>query len=207
MILLRYNEQPIPDWNYGLTINGVVSVLAGIAKASMILPVAESISQLKWHWFSTGKPRPVIDFEHLDTASRGPWGCLMMLCRPRQWSVVSLGAFITVTALMMEPSLQFIPSYPSRLTTGGHALIPTATLYKDVNYGTTVDPYSYGSTKGKFVDGFLIMASDSSQTPIPSALQLKTLCIKSSTAWRTIQVRLLDQHASRVTVRGPRSPP
>lgn len=71
-ILLECDGKQTPQWNYGLTINGVISVLAGIAKASMILPIAESISQLKWHWFWRGRMRPAMDFEYFDVASRGP---------------------------------------------------------------------------------------------------------------------------------------
>lgn len=128
ILLLRYDGKPLPAWDYGLTINGVISVLAGIAKASMILPVAECISQLKWHWFWKGPSRPIMDFEYLDTASRGPWGCFMLLSRPRQWGMVSVGALITVIALAMEPSLQFIPSFPSRMTAEGTASVSRAVL-------------------------------------------------------------------------------
>lgn len=136
VILLRYDGQPLPKWKFGLTINGVISVLAGIAKASMILFVAESISQLKWHWFWRGRSRPVMDFEYFDIASRGPWGCFVLLCRPRQWGVATIGAAITVLALLMEPSLQFIPSYPSRMTAAGsHAAVNRTMRYEDVVHG------------------------------------------------------------------------
>lgn len=42
-------------------------VLAGVAKASVILPIAEAISQLKWCWF-WGRQRSVVDFEIFDGA-------------------------------------------------------------------------------------------------------------------------------------------
>ena len=129
-VLLRYDGKPLPRWDYGLTINGVISVLAVIAKASMILPIAEAISQLKWHWYWKHR-RPVLDFQFLDAASRGPWGCLMLLCRPRQWNVASIGALITVGALLMEPSLQLIPSYYSRLSKSGTSSVARSVYYKD----------------------------------------------------------------------------
>lgn len=68
VILAHYDGKPMPTWAYGLTINGVVSVLAGIAKASVILPVAEAISQLKWCWFWE-RQKTVADFELFDAAS------------------------------------------------------------------------------------------------------------------------------------------
>lgn len=67
IILAHYNGKSVPTWVYGLTINGVVSILAGIAKASIILPIAEAISQLKWCWF-WGRERSVVDFEVFDSA-------------------------------------------------------------------------------------------------------------------------------------------
>lgn len=139
IILLRYDGKQLPDWQYGLTINGVISVLSGIAKASMILPVAESISQLKWHWYWNGRSRPVIDFEYFDIASRGPWGCLILLCRPRQWSVATIGAAVTVLALLMEPSLQFIPTYPMHSVVTSTASVSRSTYYNDVFVGESPD--------------------------------------------------------------------
>jgi hypothetical protein len=131
VILLRYDNKPLPAWNYGLTINGVISVLAVVAKAAMILPIAEGISQLKWNWYWKYS-RPVMDFQFFDAASRGPWGCLMLLLlRPKQWSIASIGALLTVLALLMEPSLQLIPSNSDGLAEVGTSLLPRSTYYKD----------------------------------------------------------------------------
>ena len=162
-ILLRYDNQPLPSWSFGLTINGVISVLAVIAKASMILPIAEAISQLKWHWYWRHH-RPILDFQYLDAASRGPWGCLMLLCRPRQWSVSSIGALITVAALLMEPSLQLIPSYYAHPAKSGSALIPRSVYYKDyfAHYGsntsTALEQGESISTVADLVDGFNVFS-------------------------------------------------
>ena len=109
VLMLQYDNKPLPEWNYGLTFNGVISVLAVIAKSSLILPIAEAISQLKWNWYWKSR-RPVLDFHFLDGASRGPWGCLMLLCRPTQWSLASVGAIATIGTLLMEPSLQLMPT-------------------------------------------------------------------------------------------------
>lgn len=149
IILLRYDDRPLPTWSFGLTINGVISVLAGVAKASMILPVAECISQLKWYWFWNGSPRPLIDFQFLDAASRGPWGCLLLLFRPRQWSTSSVGAMITVAALLMEPSLQFIPSYPSRMVGKSSASLQRSIDFKDYTVENAINSYMRNETSSK----------------------------------------------------------
>lgn len=46
------------------------------------LPAAEGISQLKWYWFN--EPQPLIDLDRFDTASRGPWGSLLLLFHTRK---------------------------------------------------------------------------------------------------------------------------
>lgn len=159
IILLRYDDRPLPNWGFGLTINGVISVLAGIAKASMILPVAECISQLKWHWFWNASARPLMDFQFFDAASRGPWGCLVLLFRPRQWSTSSVGAMITVAALLMEPSLQFIPSYPSRLVVKENASLERSLEFKDYTTTTAINSYMLNETSSKLRNLIIITTS------------------------------------------------
>lgn len=48
VILSKVNGSPLEDWDEPVSLNAVVSVLSTAGKASMILPVAECISQLKW---------------------------------------------------------------------------------------------------------------------------------------------------------------
>jgi hypothetical protein len=48
IILARYDDKPLPQMGW-LNLNGIVSTLAGISKAALILPISEAISQLKWH--------------------------------------------------------------------------------------------------------------------------------------------------------------
>ena len=149
VILLEYDNKPLPTWNYGLTINGVISILAVVAKASMILPIAEAISQLKWHWY-WGRQRPIMDFQVFDAASRGPWGCVQMLCRPKQISLATIGAFLTLATLFMEPSLQLIPTYVPRLVASGGASVPRSFFYKDRFSGLVVDSTHHSETDRKY---------------------------------------------------------
>ncbi|KAK1813629.1 polynucleotide adenylyltransferase [Friedmanniomyces endolithicus] len=122
VLLSHYDGKPLPNWKYGLTMNGVISILAVVTKASMMLPVAETLSQLKWCWFWKTH-RPVCDFESFDGASRGPWGSLMMLLNVPLWSLGTLGAGLTVAAMFVEPALQQLPAYPSlSVTVGGSGL-------------------------------------------------------------------------------------
>lgn len=169
IILARFNQKPLPDLGF-LTINGIIGTLAGIAKAALILPTTEAISQLKWLWFwNQTKPKPIVDFQIYDSASRGPWGSLCLLAQPRLMHYASLGAFITIIALAMEPSLQLIPSYTARLTPqlDQEATIPTSHYYSQVQHnmqaGDTTAPSGF---QGAFYAG--LYGSGSNQTIVPS---------------------------------------
>lgn len=146
--MLKYDNKPLPTWSYGLTINGVISILAVVAKASMILPIAEAISQLKWHWY-WGRPRPIMDFQVFDAASRGPWGCIQLLCRPKQVSLATVGAFLTLATLFMEPSLQLIPAYVPRLVESGRSSVPRSFFYEDRENAPRSSPVSPGGSYRK----------------------------------------------------------
>jgi hypothetical protein len=81
-VLLYYNGRPLPAWKLGLTLNSFISILSGFAKASLLLPTAEALGQLKWNWFSK-KPRQMMDFEIIDGASRGPLGSMVLLANTK----------------------------------------------------------------------------------------------------------------------------
>jgi hypothetical protein len=81
-VLLHYNGRPLPAWKLGLTLNSFISILSGFAKASLLLPTAEALGQLKWNWFSK-KPRQMMDFEIIDSASRGPLGSMVLLANTK----------------------------------------------------------------------------------------------------------------------------
>ncbi|GIZ44344.1 hypothetical protein CKM354_000754400 [Cercospora kikuchii] len=134
VLLANLNNKPLPNMGF-LTLNGIVSTLAGISKAALILPISEAISQLKWQWFwNVDRPRPISDFQIYDSASRGPWGSLCLLARPRLAHLSSLGAILTVVALAIEPFFQLVPSYPVRMmpTAGGLATVPVASLFTQI---------------------------------------------------------------------------
>ncbi|UJO13498.1 uncharacterized protein CLAFUR5_03523 [Fulvia fulva] len=151
-ILSIFNGKPVPDWSYGLTVNGLVSILAGIAKASIVLPTAEAISQLKWYWF-WNQQRPVVDFERYDSASRGPWGSLVLRCYPRLWNIVSLGAGLTIAAIAAEPSLQQIPILSlSTVATGNASVSRIISITGHENDGAS-NPILNMSMKGAVYSG------------------------------------------------------
>ncbi|KAF4439717.1 hypothetical protein FACUT_3933 [Fusarium acutatum] len=50
--------------------------------ASMVIPVSEGLSQLKWNAFARSQ-RPLDDLKTFDQASRGPFGSLLLLSKTR----------------------------------------------------------------------------------------------------------------------------
>jgi hypothetical protein len=80
--LLRYYDQkPIFEW-HGLTLNTIVSTVSTISKTLLMFSVSAGISQWKYIAFSKNK-RKLIEFERLDSASRGPQGSLALLWTTR----------------------------------------------------------------------------------------------------------------------------
>lgn len=76
-LLLGYDGKPIFTW-HGVTLNSIVSLLSTASKAALLFAVAELISQWKWILF-TDHARPLMDFERIDSASRGLLGSLRVM--------------------------------------------------------------------------------------------------------------------------------
>lgn len=83
VIILRvYDQKRLPQWPLSITINTAISVFATISQMTMLEPVTESISQLKWIWF-TKRAQQLSDFDAFDQASRGAWGSLLFIAKLR----------------------------------------------------------------------------------------------------------------------------
>ena len=144
--LIAYDGKPPPSWEH-LTLNSLVSWISGASHAGLILAISESIGQLKWRWFwGENSSHPMRDFQDLDSASRGLIGSISILLRPSMWSVGmqsskaslpvltkscrsfhSFGAVLMILALAFEPTLQNLPSYPSKLANVSN-LVETASV-------------------------------------------------------------------------------
>jgi len=81
-VLWFLDGKQLPAWKLGITLNGFISVFSNLARVSLILPTAEALGQLKWNWFRK-ESKTMLDFEILDSASRGPWGAFALLLRTR----------------------------------------------------------------------------------------------------------------------------
>ncbi|KAI1775622.1 hypothetical protein F4818DRAFT_457840 [Hypoxylon cercidicola] len=117
-LLTKMDGLPLQSWWLPIEPNSLVAALTTIAKASMLVPAASCIGQLKWRHFMT-QPRRLIDLQLFDDASRGPWGSAVLL-----WSLcfrtrvlVTFGfALITIIALGIDTSAQQVLTFPLRET-------------------------------------------------------------------------------------------
>jgi len=80
IVLRHYDDSKIPHWKFGLTLNALISLLAGLTRSSLLIPTYQALGQLKWNWFRV-EPRLMADFERFDSASRGPLGSIILLFR------------------------------------------------------------------------------------------------------------------------------
>ncbi|KAI9721228.1 MAG: hypothetical protein M1812_002389 [Candelaria pacifica] len=121
--LYAYNGRQLPDWPSGITLNALIALLSAVLRAAMLVPVVEGLSQLKWVWYR--QEHSLQDFGNFDAASRGPWGAARMLFLLRRSHLASLGAFITIAALAMDPFAQQVIRYaPAPRVVSDHVSLP-----------------------------------------------------------------------------------
>jgi len=90
-VLWYYNDKPQAQWQYShVTLNGVVSFLATVARTGLMVPVSAAIGQRKWLRYLPGRNRKqrsrrLQDFEAFDDASRGSLGSLKLMWAVRFW--------------------------------------------------------------------------------------------------------------------------
>lgn len=113
-MLFKFDQQTLPDWPLGITLNSFLAFFTTCIKAAFMVPVSVAISQAQWNWFNRAKPQPLYDFHVIDQASRGPWGSLVLLWRFRFRHIVAWGALLVAISASTSPVTQLAIDYPSR---------------------------------------------------------------------------------------------
>ncbi|KAI0967336.1 hypothetical protein F4678DRAFT_465584 [Xylaria arbuscula] len=111
VILKIYNRKEVPQFAYGITLNAIISILATFSKSSLLVAVAASISQFKWHWYRSSDGKRLFDMQLFDDASRGPLGAIQILARVSRWPFASVGAIVFVLVPAFDPFVQQVISY------------------------------------------------------------------------------------------------
>ncbi|OAL44010.1 hypothetical protein IQ07DRAFT_636453 [Pyrenochaeta sp. DS3sAY3a] len=137
VILRVYDGRSLPEWPYNISLNTLISLLSTFMVMSLIVPISAGLSQCKWLWFvdtergrgKTKGARYLADFGAFDMASRGPWGCLLLLKTAWNSPLAVLGIVVTVCSLAIQPMIQQSVTYPIRNTAIGEATVARATNY------------------------------------------------------------------------------
>jgi hypothetical protein len=112
-ILAMMHDSRLSKWKAPFSVTATVSALITVSKSTLLLVVASCISQRKWKYFQ--KPRPLLDFDTFDGASRGPLGAVELLFGKAIYAkTAALGAFITTIALAWDPSAQLLIEFETR---------------------------------------------------------------------------------------------
>ncbi|KAK0387541.1 hypothetical protein NLU13_3787 [Sarocladium strictum] len=128
VLLQNYDQTPVRPWILGITLNGVIAVISFIWKSCMAVLIADSVGQLKWHWFQTR--HRVVDIQKFDDASRGGLGGLQLLFHI-PWAIARLAGLVTLLSMAFDPFLQQLVSYPSKTT---RTLSSNITIHRGVEY-------------------------------------------------------------------------
>ncbi|KAF1990951.1 hypothetical protein K402DRAFT_167875 [Aulographum hederae CBS 113979] len=123
ILLDKISNRPLSTWTFFLKPNSLIAILATLTHATMLLPLASCLSQLKWLHFAV--PDTLDRLELFDSASRGPYGAVQLLFAlklRRKSALASIGALITILALAIDPFAQEVLAFPSRETATGTAV-------------------------------------------------------------------------------------
>lgn len=136
--LVKINDASYASWQYTVSPNTVVSIITTITKASFLVSVSACLSQLKWNQYQGPGAKPLYSMQTIDQASRGPWGALevfiALLSGVRLDILTTIGAFITILALAVDPFAQQILAFPQRTVL---ALNETASVQATHKYNYT----------------------------------------------------------------------
>ncbi|KAK4039161.1 hypothetical protein C8A01DRAFT_16797 [Parachaetomium inaequale] len=110
-VLASFNGKEVIAWK-GVTLNAVVSILSLAVKASLAFVLAECMAQWKWILF-VREPRPLMDFERIDAATRGPLGSLRVLTKTKGPLALQFGAILTLLIIGLDPFAQQLMQFRS----------------------------------------------------------------------------------------------
>jgi len=113
-LLSAIENRPLTSWRFFLQPNTLLSILATVTNSALLFLVAECIGQSKWLYFQL-RPQRLSNYETFDRATRGPLGALgLMWMLKGRVMTATIGAAITVGALLINPFVQQVISFPKR---------------------------------------------------------------------------------------------
>jgi uncharacterized protein (DUF2342 family) len=111
--------------------NSVISFLSIIARSCLGFTATACFSQVKWLHIQN-KKRSLTSLQIFDDASRGSLGAIgLFFTAETASSVAAVGALITLAALVIDPFMQLVVTYPLQQVPAenGIALVYTSSIY------------------------------------------------------------------------------
>ncbi|KAI8623483.1 hypothetical protein F5Y19DRAFT_468479 [Xylariaceae sp. FL1651] len=153
LTLSLHQNQPLPEWPFGITINALISFLSSFSTSALVGVVASTIGQGGWAALASAK-QPLLQLEAYDGASRGPMGSFLFLLKTKL-SLVSIGPLIVIASLLTAPFVQQIAN--TQLT---NEVVDIATIlalrnYPNLESDTQVEnPLFYSNVPNLVTSGF-----------------------------------------------------
>ncbi|KAH7161109.1 hypothetical protein EDB81DRAFT_682497 [Dactylonectria macrodidyma] len=150
ILLGVFNGKEVFTW-HSVTLNTMVSILSLAMKASLIFVLAECMAQWKWILFAD-QARPLMDFDRIDWATRGPLGCVRVLWKTRRALCLQFGAVLTLLAIGLDPFAQQLVQLRNDLVwTPGPDDFITFSSQSDDGGPQAINFAATGYTKGKAI--------------------------------------------------------
>ncbi|KAI9658615.1 MAG: hypothetical protein M1821_002175 [Bathelium mastoideum] len=176
LLLHQYNGKMQSDWpSRAFTLNALVALIATLTRVSLIVPIAQAISQAKWDWFSNKDRhdvrggKPLADLETFDNASRGPYGGLGLLWRLKGRHLPAIGAVLMTLSLGFDTFSQQVLAvdYRPGPTQRSCGSIPHASSYQGSSSDAGIPGLSI-SAKAAVINGALSIDVTPVQANCPS---------------------------------------
>ncbi|KAI0413495.1 hypothetical protein F5X98DRAFT_390795 [Xylaria grammica] len=97
LTLSLHQDQPLPEWPFGITINALISFLSSLSTSTLVVVISSIIGQRSWTTLASAE-RPLRQLELYDDASRGAMGCFLLLLQNR-WNVTSIAGLVVIASL------------------------------------------------------------------------------------------------------------
>ncbi|KAK7926935.1 hypothetical protein PG985_003933 [Apiospora marii] len=124
-LVFAHDKKPQDNWNAPITLNALVSVLSVAVKGCLLFSVCEAVGQWKWLLFARNH-RPLIYFERVDRASRGPLGCVNILVR--FWTGDHKDGFVVYSNFLTGGDVSEVPGPNLKSPNGSHGVIYSTTI-------------------------------------------------------------------------------
>ncbi|PVH92305.1 hypothetical protein DM02DRAFT_543964 [Periconia macrospinosa] len=140
-LIHTHEGKPLPQWQFGLTVNAIIAIFTLVIKGAAGLVLAEGISHLKWVSIS-GRPQSLSTFVAHDNASRGPYGSFELLWKNQYYPrktiyalpfISSFGALLTILLLLLDPfSQQIIRNSECEVRVPNNSTIARTNVYSEI---------------------------------------------------------------------------